>query len=74
MHRIAEGSLRMNDQTAADIRRHFDVVAESLRSEIRIVAENLARFQESTRGRGSPRRNAWTSSREYQSISRPLLL
>ena len=38
----------MNDQTAEDIRRHFNVVGESLRSEIRAVAEGLAGFREST--------------------------
>ena len=38
----------MNDRTAEDIRRHFNVVGESLRSEIRAVAEGLAGFREST--------------------------
>ena len=38
----------MNDQTAEDIRRHFNVVGESLRSEIRAIAEGLAGFREST--------------------------
>jgi hypothetical protein len=38
----------MNDQTAEDIRRHFNVVGESLRLEIRAVAEGLTGFREST--------------------------
>ena len=38
----------MNDQTAEDIRRHFNVVGESLRSDIRAVAEGLAGLREST--------------------------
>ena len=31
----------MDQETAGDIKRHFDVVAEGLRSEIRVVAEGL---------------------------------
>ena len=38
----------MNDQSAEDIRRHFNVVGESLRSDIRDVAEGLAGLREST--------------------------
>ena len=38
----------MNDQITEEIRRHFNVVGESLRSEIRAVAEGLAGFREST--------------------------
>ena len=38
----------MNDQAAEDIRRHFNVIGESLRTDIRAVAEGLAGFREST--------------------------
>jgi hypothetical protein len=38
----------MNDQSVEDIRRHFNVVGESLRSEIRAVAEGVAGLREST--------------------------
>jgi len=36
----------MDRETAEEIKRHFNVVAESLRSEIRTVAEGLEGFQE----------------------------
>ena len=36
----------MDRETAEEIKRHFNVVAESLRSEIRTVAEGLDGFQE----------------------------
>ncbi|HEX9303497.1 MAG TPA: hypothetical protein VGA31_03510 [Thermoanaerobaculia bacterium] len=32
----------MDSETAADIKRHFDVVAEGLRADIRVVIEGLA--------------------------------
>ena len=42
---------------ADEIRRHFDVTADSLRSEIRQVAEGLIRLDEKTeRGFGESRR------------------
>jgi hypothetical protein len=36
----------MDRETAEEIKRHFNVVAESLRSEIRTVAEGLKGFQD----------------------------
>jgi hypothetical protein len=36
----------MNSQTAEEIKRHFDIVAEGLRSEIRAVAEGVAATNE----------------------------
>lgn len=36
----------MDRETAEEIKRHFNVVAEGLRSEIRTVAEGLEGFQE----------------------------
>ena len=36
----------MDRETAEEIKRHFNVVAESLRSEIRTVAEKLDDFQD----------------------------
>jgi hypothetical protein len=36
----------MDRETADEIRRHFDVVAESLRSEIRLVADGVAGLEE----------------------------
>jgi hypothetical protein len=36
----------MDRETAEEITRHFNVVAESLRSEIRTVAERLEAFQD----------------------------
>jgi hypothetical protein len=36
----------MDRETAEEIRRHFDVVAESLRSEIRLVAEGVGGLDE----------------------------
>ena len=36
----------MDRVTAEEIRRHFDVVAESLRGEIRLVAEGVAGLDE----------------------------
>ena len=36
----------MERETAEEIKRHFNVVAESLRSEIRTVAEGLEGFQD----------------------------
>ena len=36
----------MDRETAEEIKRHFNVVGESLRSEIRMVAEGLEGFQE----------------------------
>ncbi len=36
----------MDRDTAEEIKRHFNVVAESLRSEIRIVAEGLTGFRQ----------------------------
>ena len=38
----------MDRETAEEIRRHFDVVGESLRTEIRTVAEGLAGLRETT--------------------------
>ena len=36
----------MDRETAEEIKRHFNVVAESLRSDIRTVAEGLEGFQD----------------------------
>ncbi len=36
----------MDRETADEIKRHFNVVAEGLRSEIRIVTEGLQGFRE----------------------------
>ena len=36
----------MHRETAEDIKRHFNVVAESLRSEIRVVAKRLEALQD----------------------------
>jgi hypothetical protein len=36
----------MDHETADEIKRHFNVVAEGLRSEIRLVAEGLQGFRE----------------------------
>jgi hypothetical protein len=38
----------MDRETADEIRRHFDVVGESLRTEIRAVAEGLVGLRETT--------------------------
>lgn len=38
----------MDRETAEEIRRHFDVVGESLRTEIRAVAEGLESLMEMT--------------------------
>jgi len=38
----------MDRETADEIRRHFDVVGESLRTEIRAVAEGLEGLRETT--------------------------
>jgi hypothetical protein len=38
----------MDRETADEIRRHFDVVGESLRTEIRTVAEGLEGLRETT--------------------------
>ena len=38
----------MDSETAEEIRRHFNVVGESLRTEIRAVAEGLAGLTETT--------------------------
>ena len=40
----------MDSETAEEIRRHFNVVGESLRTEIRAVAEGLVRLRETTSG------------------------
>ena len=40
----------MDSETAEEIRRHFNVVGESLRTEIRVVAEGLVRLRETTSG------------------------
>ena len=36
----------MDRETAEEIKRHFDVVAEGLRSDIRLVAEGVAGLDE----------------------------
>lgn len=38
----------MDSETAEEIRRHFNVVGESLRTEIRAVAEGLGGLRETT--------------------------
>lgn len=38
----------MDSETAEEIRRHFNVVGESLRTEIRAVTEGLGRLRETT--------------------------
>ena len=38
----------MDSETAEEIRRHFNVVGESLRTEIRAVAEGLVGLTETT--------------------------
>jgi hypothetical protein len=38
----------MDSETAEEIRRHFNVVGESLRTEIRAVAEGLVGLRETT--------------------------
>jgi hypothetical protein len=40
----------MDRETAEEIKRHFDVVAESLRGEIRLVAEGVAGLDEKFSG------------------------
>ena len=40
----------MDHQTVEEIKRHFNVVAEGLRTEIRVVAEGLEGFREETAG------------------------
>ncbi len=40
----------MDRETADEIKRHFNVVAEGLRSEIRAVAEGLQGFREEVSG------------------------
>ena len=40
----------MDRDTAEEIKRHFNVVSESLRSEIRAVAEGLQGFREKVAG------------------------
>jgi hypothetical protein len=39
----------MDRETAEEIKRHFGVVADGLRSEIRIVAEGLTAFREESK-------------------------
>ena len=40
----------MDTEAVEEIKRHFNVVAEGLRTEIRIVAEGLQGFREETAG------------------------
>jgi hypothetical protein len=40
----------MDSETVEEIKRHFNVVAEGLRSEIRIVGEGLQGFRDATAG------------------------
>jgi hypothetical protein len=40
----------MDTETVEEIKRHFNVIAEGLRTEIRIVAERLQGFREETAG------------------------
>jgi len=47
--RLATIDIRtMDSETAEEIRRHFNVVGESLRTEIRAVAEGLVGLRETT--------------------------
>ena len=45
-----ETGFTMDRETADEIKRHFNVVAEGLRSEIRTVAEGLQGFREEVSG------------------------
>ncbi len=40
----------MDNETVDEIKRHFNVVAEGLRAEIRLVAEGLQGFREEAAG------------------------
>jgi hypothetical protein len=43
---VSRSGFSMDRETADEIKRHFNVVAEGLRSEIRTVAEGLQGFRE----------------------------